>query len=117
MEKIEIPVKVKPEPIDNTDLVNAFRADGGGILHVRPSVPFMGSKSARGVTIAYRLKGSRVEFATAVQHGSDDFTKKIGTKTAIEHFRAGKAITMPTRRVKRTTDLHYLLRQMVYSMR
>ena len=81
MEKThEIPVKVKPEPINNTDLVNKFRAEGGGIFHVRPVF------SRRGVTIAYRLKSSRVEFATAVQHGADDFTKKIGTKTAIEHL-------------------------------
>lgn len=117
MEKIEIPVKIKPEPIDNTDLVNAFRADGGGILHIRSAVSSWGDRAIlRGVTIAYRLKGSRVEFATAVQHGSDDFTKKVGTKTAIEHFRAGKVVTMPTR-TKRTTDLHYMLTGMVGCIR
>lgn len=111
MEKTyEIPVKIKPEPINNTDLVNKFRAEGGGIFHVRPVF------SRRGVTIAYRLKSSRVEFANAVQHGADDFTKKIGTKTAIEHFLAGKTVTMPTR-AKTATDLHELLYRMVNNIR
>lgn len=81
--------KKKPEPIDNTQLVKDFRAQGGQIFHVRPT------KNRRGITFAFIQKGRRFEVATAVQHSSDDFTKKIGTKTAIEHFTKGKTVFMP----------------------
>lgn len=77
-------------PINNTELVNQFRAEGGNILHIRPD-----DFGSRGLTIAYKLKSSRVEIATAVQHRNDAFTKKVGTKVAIEHFLAGKTVTLP----------------------
>lgn len=82
------PVK-KPKPINNEQLVKDFHADGGRIVHRRSN------KTARGVTFAYRVKGKRVEVATAVQHPHDCFTKKIGTQLAIKHFREGKTITLP----------------------
>lgn len=80
----------KPEPIDNTELVEQFRAEGGRIYHALPY-----HSGRRGVTFAFKVKGGRVEFATAVQHRNDTFTKKIGTKTAIEHFHAGKTVFLP----------------------
>lgn len=82
------------DKIDNTALVAQFRAAGGRIMHFRPNpnIPH-----ARGITVAYVSKNSRVELATAVQHRADSFTKKIGTKTAIEHFLAGKTIVLPVR--------------------
>lgn len=78
------------EEIDNTELVETFRAEGGRLYHARP----FGS-GRRGVTFAFKIKGSRIEFATAVQHRNDTFTKKVGTRTAIEHFHAGKTVFMP----------------------
>ena len=84
--------KTKPEPIDNTSLVNEFRASGGQILHVPPR------QNRRGVTAAFRILNSRIELATAVQHRADTFTKKIGTRTAIEHFHSGRTIFLPTSR-------------------
>lgn len=78
------------EEIDNTELVETFRAEGGRLCHARP----FGS-GRRGVTFAFKIKGSRIEFATAVQHRNDTFTKKVGTRTAIEHFHAGKTVFMP----------------------
>lgn len=85
--KPEKPVKLV---INNTELVTRFRAEGGGIFHIRPEKP-----QDRGITVAFKLKNSRVTFATAVQHRDDSFTKKIGTKTAIEHFDAGQVVTVP----------------------
>lgn len=87
-----IPNRVKPEPIDNTEAVNQFRLSGGHILHIRP-----GFNDERGITIAFIRRGSRITFSTAVQHRSDAFTKKMGTKTAIEHFLAGNTVTLPLR--------------------
>ena len=83
----------KPEPINNSKLVEAFRAEGGEIYHLRPD-----NILGRGITFAYKQKRNRIEIATAVQHGDDDFTKKIGTKTAIERFNAGRTIFLPLAR-------------------
>lgn len=91
-----LPVVVKPEPIDNTELVLGFRAEGGHIFHVRPRRRHDNSVT-RGMTVAYKIKSGRIEMATSVQHRSDAFTKKIGTKTAIEHFRAEKTVCVPIR--------------------
>lgn len=79
-------VKVK---IDNTADVEAFRAEGGGLFHVLPT------GRRRGMTVAYKVKSRRVEIATSVQHSHDTFTRKIGTKVALEHFKAGKIIVLP----------------------
>lgn len=89
MPSVTAPTKPKVEPIDNTKLVEEFTAEGGRILHVRET------PLNRGVTFAYKLKGKRIEVATAVTHTVDTFTKKVGTKTAIAHFRAGQIITLP----------------------
>jgi|ERR1044072_6832586 hypothetical protein len=89
----------KIEPIDNTELVSQFHDCGGKLLHIRPA------DGKRGMTFAYRVKGSRIELATAVQHRNDDFTKKMGTKTAIEHFVAGKTVFFPFDKNYRATDM------------
>jgi hypothetical protein len=94
--------KPKPEPIDNTQLVKDFRSMGGRILHCHPAF------KRRGITFAFVQKGSRIEVATAVQHRSDDFTKKIGTKVAIEHFNKGKTIFLPTSDNDSIAILRYL---------
>lgn len=75
--------------IDNTEAVQAFSNEEGRILHVRPEC------GRRGVTFAYKRKGGRVTFATSVQHRHDAFTKKIGTKLALEHFRNGQVVSLP----------------------
>jgi len=95
MNALTAPIKEeKPAPIDNSELVKKFREEGGQIIHIRPH-RYVSGRVSRGVTVAFRVKKSRVEIATAVQHRDDDFTKKIGTKTAIEHFNAGKTIFLP----------------------
>lgn len=97
----------KPEPIDNTDAVSAFRAEGGHILHQLPQRLGDGTRT-RGVTFAFKLKGGRVQIATSVQHRADIFTKKVGTKTALEHFAAGQVITLPTSAKKVSQVANYL---------
>ncbi len=94
----------KPTPINNTELVESFRDEGGKIVHLREQ------GTLRGVTFAYKLKGKRIELATAVTHTVDTFTKKVGTKTAIEHFRAGSVIVLPVRNPK---NINNALRNMV----
>ena len=84
---MEHPVKQK---IDNTELVNDFHAEGGRIMHMRPT-----KWLPRVFTVAYILKSGRIEFATAVTHKNDNFTKKVGTKLAIEHFKAGQVARLP----------------------
>ncbi len=84
----------KPEPINNSELVKAFRAEGGQLLHIRPKRRRNGTWS-RGMTAAFIIKGNRVTLATSLAHTVDPFCKKNGTKTAIEHFTAGKTVTLP----------------------
>lgn len=84
-----IPAKPAKPYINNTELVAQFRAEGGRLFHIHPA------PHRRGMTIAYRERSGHVEVATAVTHRADCFEKKIGTKTAIEHFNAGRVISVP----------------------
>lgn len=92
---IVIPQKPEKVIINNTEEVLAFRAEGGGIFHVRPRKLWATGKWTRGFTVAYKLKGSRIEVATALQHKADTFCKKVGTKVALQHFREGKVSVLP----------------------
>lgn len=103
-------VKEKPEPIDNTELVDVFRAVGGQILHIPPRT-FLNRPSTKGMTLAYIRKGQRVELATAVTHRADQFCKKNGTKVAIEHFNTGRHVTIPVIE-KTNSGIHNELRNM-----
>lgn len=85
--------KVIPEPINNTKLVEDFRAAGGRILHINPTK--RPGRKGRCMTIAFVPHNGRVEVATSITHRNDCFTKKIGTKLAIEHFQAGKTVFLP----------------------
>lgn len=49
------------------------------------------------MTFAFIARSNRVELATAVTHTADGFAKKVGTQTAIEHFREGKTVFLPLR--------------------
>lgn len=104
----QAPATNKPVPIDNTELVREFRNRGGCLLHVRPERIYGGGWT-RGMTVAFMQKSGRIELATSVSHRSDSFTKKIGTKTAIEHFNAGKTIFFPIRGKKVVQDLQAAL--------
>lgn len=97
----------RPEPINNTELIAGFRAEGGNILHIRPRPGKHGEVTSRGMTIAYMVKSGRIIVSTSVQHRNDPFTKKIGTRTAIEHFRDGKTVVLPLRG-KREAAVHAL---------
>lgn len=97
---VVIPEKPAKVHIDNTEAVTAHRANGGGLFHVRPRRRGDG-KWTRGFTVAYKVKGGRIEFATSVQHRADVFCKKVGTKVALQHFNEGKTVTMPFSAMKR----------------
>ena len=86
---VEIEVKEPKPHIDNTELVKAFSGIGGRVVH------FLPSRSRRGLTVAYIRKGNRVMISTAVQHPNDPFEKKVGTRTAIEHFYGGQTVVLP----------------------
>lgn len=96
---VVIPEKPVKEHIDNTEAVAAHRANGGGLFHVRPRRRGNGNW-ARGFSVAYKVKGSRIEFATSVQHRADVFCKKVGTKVALQHFNEGKTVTLPFKSLK-----------------
>lgn len=97
-DKMKDKAAARGEPINNTELMVGFRAEGGGLFHVRPEkIPFSNGKYTRGMTVAYKVLSGRIELATAVQHRNDSFTKKIGTLTAIDHFRKGKTVCIPVR--------------------
>lgn len=96
------------DKIDNTELVETFRSEGGKLFHARPF-----GTGRRGITFAYKVKGSRIEFATAVQHRNDTFTKKVGTKTAIEHFHEGKTVVLPLGRKALPTECFDFLARFV----
>jgi hypothetical protein len=83
--------KPKPDPIDNSELVSDFRAAGGKLLHFRPDE----RGRTRGMTVAFVIRSGHIELATAVQHRVDAFTRKLGTRTAIQHFQQGKTIALP----------------------
>lgn len=87
--------KPKPAPIDNTELVQAFRDTGGRLLHLRPFTFDMAP--SRGITVAFKIRSGHIEVATSVQHKSDVFTKKLGTRVAIDHFNQGRTICIPNR--------------------
>lgn len=74
--------------IDNTEAI----ADAGvKIIH------FSYGKEG-GMTVAYRQNGRKsrtIEIATAVTHPKDTFTKKIGTRLAVERFEAGETVFIP----------------------
>ena len=68
--------------IDNTELL---ASTGLRVVHVNNRV-----------TVAYRVLGSRtMEIATAVCHEKDVFSRRVGTKQAVENFQAGKKIIVP----------------------
>lgn len=91
----------KPPRFDNKDLVTQFRAGGGQILHIRPQRAGLRAIRktgwTRGMTIVFIQRTGRIEVATSIAHRHDSFTKKTGTKMAIEHFLAGKTIFFPVR--------------------
>lgn len=101
--------KPEREQINNKEAVGQFRATGGRILHFRPS--FVRS---RGFSVAFVHKGGRITFSTALQHRADDFTKKMGTKTALEHFLEGKTVTLPLGNAECPINA---LRNLMYSFR
>jgi len=98
------PAKTPKTKIDNTLLVKAFHDEGGRIFHIRPHDGY--TQPDRGMTVAYKKKSGRIEMATSVTHRNDTFEKKIGTKTAIEHFRAGQTVNLPV------TDVESLIRML-----
>lgn len=87
------------EYLEDTPPVSANEAQTVGILitHARAT------KGKGGVTIAYRKMNEHkncrmVEVATAYCSPQDIFSKKIGTRKALDNFLAGKTIMVPARR-------------------
>lgn len=78
----------KPARIDNSELL---ASTGLRVIHIR-------SKGQHPVTVAYRQphRGHVIEIATAVCNPLDTFSRKIGTKTAVENFLAGRTINIPS---------------------
>lgn len=87
------------EYLEDTPPVSANEAQTVGILIVHA----MGIKNKGGVTIAYRKMNEHkncrmVEVAVAYCSPQDIFSKKIGTRKALDNFLTGKTIMVPARR-------------------
>ena len=89
----------------NGDLLKAHSLK---VMHFRP-----GESSARhrGMTVAYRQQNRNViEIATSIVHTADTFTKKVGTRIAVEAFVAGRTTFLPIPKHLKGTDLTHSLR-------
>jgi len=99
--QVNIPAKTPREKINNSGIL----ADTGiRIMHFLPQYGvyskdyynhFPKVLRRRGMTVAYIATGGLVEVATAVCHPRDTFTKKVGTKLAVEAFLAGQTVLLP----------------------
>lgn len=60
------------------------------VMHFRPGYDLPG------MTVAYReVNRNVIEIATAITHPNDCFTKKIGTRCAVEAFISGRTAFVP----------------------
>jgi hypothetical protein len=82
---------------NNGDGGSAFVSNGDLLAEHNLRVVHL-SGGERQMTVCFRepYRGAEIiEVATALTHRRDRFTRKVGTKTAIEHFLAGKTIILP----------------------
>ena len=66
---------------------------GLNVVHFRPAEEYH-----NGMTVAFKTVGRNakvIEVATALVHPLDKFTRKIGTRTAVEAFLSGRTILLP----------------------
>lgn len=92
--------KPKKEHIDNSKLL----ADSGlKIVHINNN---RGADTTfRAMTVAYeQINKSHLKISTAVTHRSDTFTKKLGTRVAIQNFEKGNVIVVPIQRYGSIAD-------------
>ena len=89
--KLSPQLKAKHEKIDNTQRI---KDAGVRIRHFHTTDRF-GYPRMRDLTVAFKEGRNTIEIATAVVHPSDCFSRKMGTKTAVENFVAGKTVLIP----------------------
>lgn len=96
--------------INNTALLAS--APGVKVVHVRPdgNSPKLRRKA---LTVAFRQnhKGHNIEIATAVVNPNDAFSRKIGTKLAVENFLDGKTTTIPDAYSNAVRSIRYMFGQ------
>lgn len=83
------------EKINNTELL---KETGLKIVHINNIEQNRHYESIvlRSMTIAYQqINRSHIKLATSVCHKSDEFSKKRGTKVAVENFKKGNTIIVP----------------------
>lgn len=79
-------------PEDKRNNGELLAEHGLNVMHFLPGFDLPG------MTVAYRkpFRGSNtLEIATAITHPKDTFTKRIGTRTAVEAFVSGRTIFVP----------------------
>jgi hypothetical protein len=78
-----------PEPNNGEMLVK----HGLRVMHFRPN------EHQAGMTVAYQQTNrNTIQVATAIVHPFDTFTKKVGTRLAIDNFVGGQTAYLPIRR-------------------
>jgi hypothetical protein len=93
----------KPEPAPRIDNGPLLAETGLRIVHFNRV-----EEGGRSMTVAFKTTGSLVEVATAITHPSDAFTRKLGTKTAVEAFLAGKTVRIPMPKVWQGQSATYI---------
>lgn len=93
------------EPVPRIDNTSLLHESGLRIIHFPPDMTRReGSAARKGFTVAYRPHDDKsggktvVEISTSLCKRGDTFSKKMGTKTAVENFLKGKTIFVPLNR-------------------
>lgn len=88
--------RVKHERINNAE---RLKASGLRIVHILPrNNGNLYPRDRLGMTVAYRpvfRRPSVIEVSTALCRKGDVFSRKMGTKTAIENFQNGHTVFIP----------------------
>jgi hypothetical protein len=102
-------IVTQPEPTPTVEPNNGelLKLHELKIIHFRPT------DNRNGMTIAFKQANRNViEVATSIVHPFDTFTKKVGTRLAIEAFVGGRTAFLPIRnvygqRMSVTDSLHF----------
>lgn len=82
--------------INNTTLL---AASGLRVVHFLPQRLNTATGRGEGLTVAYRPVVKRptvIEISTTVCRKGDTFSRKMGTRGAVENFQAGRTVFVPT---------------------
>lgn len=110
-------IKLAEENLRKEMLLKA-KLCGVGIVHIKSDE---GGWRKGGMTIAFKKsnhypRGRMVEVAVAVCSPDDTFSRKVGTKLALEKFFSGEVIELPLLEFYSPQDINQAVKQAFYNM-